>query len=271
MSESESVPVDPSVSDAGPVGAERVLTVLVELAKEPEGLSLDELTKRVGAAKPTVHRALGSLARLGLANRLARGRYVLGDEFLRLAFLHQDRRPDRARVEPLLEALTATFGETSHYAVLDGDDVVYRAKRDPAEGAVRLTSTVGGRNPAYRTGVGKMLLAWRFESFEEAEHWAASEPREQKTPTTLTAPRALATALQEARERGYATDDQESEPGVNCIALPVFLDSPQVPTGALSVSALAFRTPLGELTDAVERIRAIADEHHVRTRPETDG
>jgi DNA-binding IclR family transcriptional regulator len=262
-----------SESETGPVGAERVLTVLVELAKEPEGLSLDELTKRLGAAKPTVHRALGSLTRLGLANRLARGRYVLGDEFLRLAFMHQDRRPDSARMEPLLEALTAEFGETTHYAVLDGDEVVYRAKRDPLAGAVRLTSTVGGRNPAYRTAVGKMLLAWRFDSLDAAERWAAGEAGalEQKTPSTLTAPRDLAWALQVARERGYAIDDQENEPGVNCIALPVFLDSPHTPSGALSVSALSFRTPLDELTAAVDRIHAIAEAHDVRTRPEPTG
>lgn len=260
-----------SESETGPVGAERVLTVLVELAKEPEGLGLDELTRRVGAAKPTVHRALGSLTRLGLANRLARGRYVLGDEFLRLAFLHQDRRADSARMEPVLEALTATFGETTHYAVLDGAEVVYRAKCDPAEGSIRLTSTVGGRNPAYRTGVGKMLLAWRFDSVDAGEAWAATQVLEPKTPTTITSPHDLAAALRAARELGYATDDQENEAGVNCIALPVFLDSPHTPSGALSVSALSFRTPLGDLTAAVERIHAIADAHDVRTRPEPTG
>jgi IclR family transcriptional regulator, acetate operon repressor len=258
-------------SEQGPVGAERVLTVLIELAKEPEGLSLDELTKRLGAAKPTVHRALGSLTRLGLAGKLERGRYVLGDEFLRLAFLHQDRRSDSAAIEPLLETLTEEFGETTHYAALAGDEVVYRAKRDPLEGAVRLTSTVGGRNPAYRTAVGKLLLAWRFDTDDEVLAWAAGQTLAQKTPTTLSDPRALAAALRDARERGYATDDQENEPGVNCIALPVFLGSPNTPTGALSISALSFRTPLVELTGAVERIHAIADAHRIRTRATPTG
>lgn len=260
-----------SDTEQGPVGAERVLTVLMELAKEPEGISLDEATKRVDAAKPTVHRALASLTKMGLANRLERGRYVLGDEFLRLAFLHQDRRLDSSRMEPLLEALTAEFGETTHYAVLDKDEVVYRAKRDPAEGAVRLTSTVGGRNPAYRTGVGKVLLAWSLESTDSAAAWLRTHELRPRTETTITDPALLQQTLQDVRSQGYAVDDQENELGVNCIALPVFLDSPLTPSGALSVSALSFRTPLAELVAGVERIRTIADAHDVRTRPQSTG
>lgn len=260
-----------SETDQGPVGAERVLTVLMELAKVPEGLSLDELTKRVEAAKPTVHRALASLTRVGLANRLERGRYVLGDEFLRLAFLHQDRRLDSARMEPLLDALTAEFGETTHYAVLDKDEVVYRAKRDPAEGAVRLTSTVGGRNPAYRTGVGKVLLAWSLDTPASAAAWARAHELRPRTETTITDPALFVQTLEQVRAQGYAVDDQENELGVNCIALPVFLDSPLVPSGALSVSALSFRTPLPELVAGLERIRSIADAHDVRTRLQTTG
>lgn len=258
-------------TEQGPVGAERVLRVLMELAREPEGLTLDETTRRMGASKPTVHRALASLTRVGLAKRLERGRYVLGDEFLRLAFQHQDRREDSARLEPLLEALTTEFGETTHYAVLDGDEVVYRAKRDPLEGAVRLTSTVGGRNPAYRTGVGKVLLAWSLGSTKAATAWARSHGLPPRTPTTITDPARFAEALDEARERGFAVDDQENEPGVNCLALPVFLGSATMPSGALSISALSFRTPLADLTAAVERIHDIADAHDVPTRPRPVG
>ena len=79
-----------------------------------------------------------------------RGVYVLGDEFLRLAFRNLDGRPETARIQPLLEELAAEYGETAHYAVLAGKDIVYRAKMDPPQGAVRLTSVIGGRNPAYR-------------------------------------------------------------------------------------------------------------------------
>ena len=51
------------------------------------------------------------------------------------------------------------------------------------------------------------------------------------------------------RRRGWATDDQENEAGVNCLAVPAFLFSPSVPTGAVSVSAPAYRTPLSRLVE----------------------
>ncbi|WP_260615527.1 helix-turn-helix domain-containing protein [Microbispora sp. KK1-11] len=109
------------------MGSDRVLAVLKELSRYPDGVGLDELTRAIGSPKPTVHRALGALRRAGLADQDARGHYMLGDEFLRMAFAHHEARPEHVRIRPLLETLAARFGETAHYAVLDGREVVYRA------------------------------------------------------------------------------------------------------------------------------------------------
>ena len=79
-----------------------------------------------------------------------------------MAFAHHEARPDHVRIRPVLESLAKRFGETAHYAVLDGAEVVYRAKVDPPQRRGRLTSTVGGRNPAHSTAVGKLLLSNRL-------------------------------------------------------------------------------------------------------------
>ena len=52
-------------------------------------------------------------------------------------------------------------------------------------------------------------------------------------------------------------DDQENEPGVNCLAVPAYLTSPTVPSGAISISGLAYRTPIEKLVADVPAIRAI--------------
>ncbi|MFE7839880.1 IclR family transcriptional regulator [Streptomyces sp. NPDC057474] len=239
------------------VGSDRVLAVLRELARYPDGVGLEELTRVIGSPKPTVHRALGALRRAGLADQDALGRYGLGDEFLRMAFAHHEARPEHIRVRPVLEALAHRFGETAHYAVLDGHEVVYRAKVDPRTGAVRLTSTIGGRNPAHTTAVGKLLLSGQLGSPEEAEAWIGGSPLERRTPRTPCAAGDLYRELEATRARGYGVDDQETEAGVNCLALPVFLTSPTAPSGAVSVSALAYRTPLATLVDALDEIRAL--------------
>lgn len=237
------------------VGSDRVLAVLKELARHPDGIGLDELTRLMGSPKPTVHRALGALRRAGLADQDARSRYVLGDEFLRMAFAHHDARPEHLRILPVLETLAARFGETTHYAVLDGREVVYRAKVDPPAGAVRLTSTIGGRNPAHATGVGKLLLASRLHTVDEVAAWIGEAPLARRTPRTLCTAEDLHRELRAVREQGYAVDDQENELGVNCLALPVYTTAPSAPAGALSVSAVAYRTPLGVLVAAVDEIR----------------
>ncbi len=245
------------------VGATRVLAVLVELARRPGGSSLDDLSRAVDSPKPTVHRALASLRAAGLAGQDSPGHYVLGDEFLRLAFAHHEARPDHVRVQPVLEALTARYGETTHYAVLDGTDVVYRAKVDPTSGGVRLTSTVGGRNLAHATGVGKALLAATLPDDEAVRQWVGDRVLERRTPATLTTAASLAADLAVARERGWALDEEENEPGIVCIAVPVYLVSPTVPSGAVSISALRFRTPLDTLLAEAPAILAELREAHL--------
>ncbi|WP_245266899.1 IclR family transcriptional regulator [Saccharomonospora piscinae] len=259
----DSVDVVPRRDDGRLVGSDRVLAVLKILARFPDGAGLDELTRAIGSPKPTVHRALSSLCRAGLADRDARGHYLLGDEFLRMAFFHHEARPEHLRVRPVLESLAARFGEAAHYAVLDvagsgmpGREVVYRAKVEPPRGAVRLTSTVGGRNPAHSTAVGKLLLAYRLDSEDAVRAWVRSAPLEARTARTVTAADELHRELERTRWRGYALDDQENEFGVNCLAVPVHVTSATVPSGAVSVSALAYRTPLSALVDAVDEIRA---------------
>ncbi|KHK99041.1 IclR family transcriptional regulator [Microbacterium mangrovi] len=239
------------------MGTDRVLGVLTELAGFPSGVTLDEMVNRTGHPKATVHRALASLKRAGFASQDGRGHYVLGDEFIRLAFAHHEARPEHIRVRPLLDRLTERFHETIHFAVLDGTDVVYRDKVDPLTGAVRLTSTVGGRNPAHCTGVGKALLATRLLTLSQVEEWIGDRELEQRTARTATSALELHEQLVETRERGYAVDDQENEPGINCLAVPVYLASPNEPSGAVSVSAVAYRTPLPTLVERADEILAV--------------
>ena len=249
------------MSDDRLVGSDRVLAVLLELAEHPGGITLDELAQRVNGSKPTVHRALASLRKAGLASQSSRGVYELGDEFLRLAYRFQDARPETARIEPLLRELVAEYGETAHFGILDGSDIVYRAKVDPPVGAIRLTSTVGGRNPAHATAMGKLLLSYSIPSLNDLEAWVGGRTLKPRTENTLTTPEALFAEISASGSRGYGLDDQESEVGVNCIALPVFLEPGRPVSGAVSVSGLAYRRSLESLVDNVDAMRAIIESH----------
>jgi DNA-binding IclR family transcriptional regulator len=114
---------------------------------------------------------------------------------------------------------------------------------------------VGGRNPAHATAVGKLLLAYRLDSRQAVEAWIGDSALSRRTPRTLCTADDLHHELTAIRHRGYAVDDQENEAGVNCLAVPVFLISPAVPSAAVSVSALTYRTPLSSLVESLEGIR----------------
>ncbi len=55
--------------------------------------------------------------------------------------------------------------------------------------------------------------------------------------------------------RGYGIDDEENELGINCVAVPVYLEGSSVPSGAVSVSAVRFRCPVETLVEGVPAIR----------------
>lgn len=241
------------------VGADRVLALLVELAGHPEGATLDDLAATMGGSKSTIHRALGSLVRSGLAEQSGRGRYVLGDEFIRLAFRHHADRPETSRIEPVLRELSDLMAETTHYGVLDGRDIVYRAKTDPAVGAVRLTSVVGGRNPAATTAVGRVLLSGLLTTRDDVTAWLGGTEIIARTPTTITSIDEFTEELRLTRRRGYGIDDEQNELGVTCIAVPISLDGGTTLSGAISVSGLTFRCPLPRLLASYPEIVAVIE------------
>jgi IclR family transcriptional regulator, acetate operon repressor len=241
-------------------GVDRVLAVLRSLAGHPKGVGVERLARELALPKSSTHRALAALRRAGFAEHDERGDYRLGLELVRLAFAFYGRL-DRPRVvEPVLEALVERFGETAHYAELRGAEVVYLAKVVAAGRGVQMSSEIGGRNPAHCTGVGKALLAAALPTRQAVEEYVTrSGPLLARTPRTLTDAAALNADLEATRTRGYALDAEESESGINCLAFPLYLDEPSRPSGAVSIAAVAQRTPLDELVAGADDARALIE------------
>jgi IclR family transcriptional regulator, acetate operon repressor len=249
------------VPDARLNGADRVLAALKLLGGYPDGARLDELARDLDSPKSSTHRALAALRRSGLVTQDDQSRYRLGLDLVQLAFQYYEQMPETALMRPLLGRLAARFGETAHYARLEASEIVYVGKMVPAGPRVQMTSVIGGRNPAHCTGLGKALLAHALPDRDAVDRYVSEfGPLQRRTPGTSVTADALHHELGRTRARGYATDDQESELGINCIAFAVFLGSPATPSGAVSIAALAQRTPLRLLTDAADEIWALTAE-----------
>jgi IclR family acetate operon transcriptional repressor len=109
---------------------------------------------------------------------------------------------------------------------------------------VRLFIEVGQAIPAHTSGSGKALLAWR--SPEDLATLLDGGPLAASTPRTLTDVAALRNDLAVVRRQGYATDDEEHELGVACVATPV-LDGAGQALAAISVTGPAPRIDAARL------------------------
>lgn len=244
--------------DGGLTGSARVLAILRCLGEHPSGARLGEVSALVGAPKSSVHRALASLVDSGFARQDADGVYHLGFDLLQLVFGYHEAQQSSLTVEPVLRRLAETTGETTHYGVLVGSDIVYQAKVSPTRKTFQMSSVIGGANPAYRTGLGKALLMHRLRDVGAVQAYVQQTgPLVAKTTHTLTTAEELDDAFRLGRERGFAMDLEENDLGIVCIAFPLFLDSPTVPAGALSISAVASRTSPEDLIGWAPEIRSI--------------
>jgi IclR family acetate operon transcriptional repressor len=212
---------------------ERALDLLEALATADE-LGVSELAARTGLVPSTTHRLLGTLVSRGYAAQSpTSGRYLMGYKLLELTSGLQDRL-DRLRTaaRPHLEAIQAETGETTNLVVLEGRNAVYIESVSGTR-SVRLFTEIGHAIPAHSSGSGKALLAWRTPADVEALLDGASMPA--STPRTLTTLEALQEDFGRIRKRGYATDNEEHEIGVACVATPIF-DHAGLPVAAISVS-----------------------------------
>jgi IclR family acetate operon transcriptional repressor len=231
---------------------DRALRLLQELGGHGSGATLEELSAATGLPKSSVHRTLAALRGRGFAAQQDDGRYMIGSELLRVAFDFHERVDLRVVLRPLLTRLRDVLNETVHLGLLEGGDVVYLDKLESSH-PITLTSTVGGRNPAHCTAVGKALLAWTYPDEQSLRAWIAREgPLVQRTAHSITSADLLVREAERIRSGGYARDMEESEVGVRCLAAPIFLGSAR-PRAAVSVSAPRERLP-------ASRIRVVALE-----------
>ena len=213
-----------------------------------------------------MHRLLGALKHRGFASQPEpNGRYFVGSGLLAAAFRFHDNLDLRQLVHPLLVRVNHRLNETVHLGMFQGGEMVFVDKVESSR-PIKLTSTIGGRNPAHSTGLGKALLAWTFPSDEDILAWAAEHgPLERRTPRSVVEPDALARQLRHVRENGHAFDIGENEEGVNCSAVPLFLGG-ATPVAAISMSAPESRMSPEGLVEVADYLKELTSEHFLRRR-----
>ncbi|MDT8903365.1 IclR family transcriptional regulator [Anaeroselena agilis] len=180
---------------------------------------LVDISRGLGLNKSTVHGIVATLEEMGcLRQDQSTGRYELGLKLFELGQSVMANMDIRAVAMPYLLELSRKYEETVHLAVLSGDEVIYIDKVDSPR-SIRIFSMIGGRNPAYCTGVGKILLAGLTD--EKLSRVLEGIRFRAITPNTITDANSFVEHIRNIRRDGYATDNGEIEEGLSCFAAPI--------------------------------------------------
>lgn len=233
-------------STSGPVQSiDRVLDIIEILAAAPGGMLLSDISSLSGLHTSTAHRLLTSLIDRGYARKdRSNGKYCLTMRLFEVGCRVSGAMDLLTLARSWLDELADFSQEAVHLVKRDGTDIVYLYKAVPVQLLVRMASYVGGRNPLYCTGVGKAILAYLSDQ-EVEEIWNTSDVHS-ITEKTIIDLNVLKEQLALIRPRGYATDNEENERGVFCLAAPIFNWQGE-PIAAVSISA-----PLDRMTDEAQ-------------------
>jgi DNA-binding IclR family transcriptional regulator len=228
----------------------RALTLLDQLAKVREPMSLARLAAELALPKSSVHGLCNTLMSYGYLRRQSDGAFLIGPRVMSLA----EAFVSGTDVAQEFNALWADRGvspeETVVLSVLSGTDALYVAVRNSAR-PLGLAFNVGMRLPAHLSGSGKAMLSFRApDEVRQLFAGGLSARLTRKGPRDV---EALLKELAVTRKRGYSIDDETVREGVFSFGAPVFDASGQAVAG---VAVCINRALLG--ADQGERHREVA-------------
>ena len=193
--------------------------------------------------RTAAYRILGTLERRGWVSRQdGLRRYVLGPSLLALARARTGTEDLLVAARPFMRRLWETYGETVNLGVMAGGRVRYLDMVE-TEQRLRMTSLVGSEDPLHSTALGKAMLACLPEA--EVRRILLESNRERRTEHTVYSIPALLMDLEQARDAGYAVDNEENEPGARCVAAAIRSRGGR-PLAALSIAAPTQRLAVTE-------------------------
>ena len=221
---------------------ERVFALIDLLSSRQEAMNLKEISEKTGLHPSTAHRILNDLTLGHYVDRTEPGSYRLGLKMLELGNLVKARLNIRdVALEPM-HHLHQVIDESVNLSLRQGDEIVYIERAFSERSGMQVVRAIGGRAPLHLTSVGKLFLSQ--ESPEELEHYARRTHLKGSTKNSITNLDQLKTELIQVRSHKSATDNEELELGVRCIAAGIY-DDQQLLVAGLSISAPADRLQEG--------------------------
>ncbi|MEJ6077557.1 DNA-binding transcriptional regulator KdgR [Vibrio sp. 1-Bac 57] len=197
----------------------KVFSILQALG-EQKNIGVSELSQRLMMSKATTYRFLQTMKTLGYVTQEEEAdRYALTLKLFELGAKSLEYVDLIGLADKEMRFISEQTNEALHLGALDDDSIIYIHKID-SNYSLRMQSRIGRRNPLYSTAIGKVLLAEREQDF--IRDTLSRVTFVKHTEKTLENTDQLIAELTLVKEQHYAQDNQEQEPGLRCIATPIY-------------------------------------------------
>jgi len=235
---------------------DRALDLLELLASANAGLSLSMISRRLKIPKSSAYYLVTSLARRNCVRRSPDRRvYSLGTEVPSFARISDAESDLKMVCSPHLQLLSRRFGVPAQVGMRDGGEV--RIIDRTAMPGLKLDSWVGRHFDLHCTALGKALISYLADT--ELEKLLKIRGLSKHNANTVCSLEILKSQLAEIRRLGFATDNEEHELGVRCVASPIFNSFGGV-VAAIGMFASTDRLPSSEMPELGIELAKVARE-----------
>ncbi|THE11593.1 IclR family transcriptional regulator [Bacillus timonensis] len=234
---------------------DRALRILDLFDEYEQEMKITEISEKMQLHKSTVHSLLQTLRQRGyIEQNPENGKYRLGMKLFERGNVVIRRLDLRTIAKKYLIELSVKSGNTVHLVIRDGKEGIYIDKVEGPSATV-LYSRIGRRIPLHSSAVGKSLIA--NKSSNELQEILKDYEYVQQTPNTITDETLFLAELENVRENGYSMDKEENEPGITCVAVPIWDHSGTV-VAAMSMSQHSASIDQEKLQRTVEMLKEAA-------------
>jgi len=198
---------------------DRAFDILNILAREVSGFSLAEVARLANLPRSTTFRLLAVLQQREFVRKAEdTGKYRLGPGFIELGSIYLNSLELKTESAPSMMELATSLGTIVFLARRQGSWMVYIDKYDRFA-SLRKYAIIGQQKPLYCTALGKALMMDMDD--QEITLLHIDDAFELFGPNTHQNIKTLLDDMRICRARGWSRDNQEAEPGTNCVAAPI--------------------------------------------------
>ena len=196
----------------------RVLQIIEIVSKADRPMSPADLAFHLNIPKPSIHRLLNQLQAENFLQLNMRGLVVPGNRMqsIALGVLYNNRF--KALRQAILAQLTDKIGETCGISIPNGADMIYYDRVQNAS-PVQVHLPIGSHTPIGATASGKLYLSTLSKT--RCQKIIEKMPLQRYARNTITQVDVLHAQIQQIKDAGIATDNEEFIDGMVAIAVPI--------------------------------------------------